>query len=251
MTRSAENAARQARHDLALGLEGPVPDILHSLEHDAGVAVMVARLPDGGPAGAYTVERGQPFILVNSNDPLVRQRFTLGHEYGHHCLGHGDMLDERIVWDATDPKEAGANSFAAEFLMPVAAVNLWFETHRPLGVDLDVLVRLANDFSVSCEVALWRSKASGRLDALQSDRLKARLDAREHWGLRRELGLVPLVDTLFTAQSRTVRVPGQMVEYVLQACDAGVIDEDVAAQRLRIGLDDVRMLAQQRDAPDE
>ena len=251
MEHSPEAAARQARHDLALGSEGPVPDILRSLEQDAGVAIIVAKLADGGPAGAYTVERGQPFILLNSSEPVVRQRFTLAHELGHHCLRHGDMLDQRIAWDATDPKEVAANRFAAEFLVPIAALNLWFETHPPATIDLGVLVRLANAFGVSCEAALWRSKAAGRVGAPDADRFKARLDSREHWGLRRELGLRPMVDTLGAIQAMSVRVPDEMVKNVLEAVRAGVIDPQVAAERLRISVQQIVALAESRDGADE
>src|SRR5665647_2983906 len=95
--------AREARRDLSLGDDGPVPDLLQRIETCAGVDVVLARLPEGGPAGAYTQERDAQFILVNSREPVVRQRFTLAHEYGHHRLGHGDVYDERIWWGATDP----------------------------------------------------------------------------------------------------------------------------------------------------
>ena len=250
MEHSSDAAARQARHSLALGPEGPVPDILRSLEQDAGVAVVVARLAEGGPAGAYTVERGQPFILLNSSEPVVRQRFTLAHEFGHHYLHHGDMLDQRIAWDATDPKEVAANTFAAEFLVPIAALNLWFEAHVPATIDLGVLVRLANDFGVSCEVALWRSRAAGRVGSPDADRLKVRLDSREHWGLRRDLGLGPIVDTLASIQAMPVRVPDEMARNVLEAVKAGVIDPDVAAERLRISVQQFGVLAATHDTAD-
>ena len=250
MEHSPDAAARQARHDLALGPEGPVPDILRSLEQDAGVAVVVAKLTEGGPAGAYTVERGQPFILLNSSEPVVRQRFTLAHEFGHHCLHHGDMLDERIAWDATDPKEAAANTFAAEFLVPIAALSLWFETHPQATIDLGVLVRLANDFGVSCEAALWRSKAAGRVGSPDADRLKVRLDSREHWGLRRDLGIGPTVDTLGSIQAMSVRVPEEMVRNVLEAVKAGVIDPEVAAERLRVSVQQIGALVESRDGAD-
>jgi len=248
---SPEAAARQARHDLALGPEGPVPDVLQLLERDAGVAVVVARLPEGGPAGAYTVERGTPFILVNAADPVVRQRFTLAHEFGHHRLHHGDVLDERIVWDATDPKEMAANAFAAEFLVPVAAVSLWFEAHEQPEVDLGILVRLANDFGVSCEVALWRAKSAGRVKTSAASRLKLRLADRDHWGLRRELGLRSFVDTLSSLGEMAVRVPAQMVNDVLRARDAGVIDSETAARRLRITPAQLDALTESSKADDE
>jgi len=247
---SPEASSRQARRELALGSEGPVPDILQRLEEDAGVNVVVAHLGEG-PDGAYTVERDVPFILVNSSPGVVRQRFTLAHEFGHHRLHHGDVLDERVRWDATDPKEVAANRFAAEFLVPIAAVNLWFESHRPAATDLTTLVRLANAFGVSCEAALWRVKAAGRVSQRDADRMKKRIDGHEHWGMRSRLGLVEIVDTLSSVQDLPVRVPARMTDDVLRALEFGIIDRDLAAQRLRISTEKLGEFADRGEREDE
>ncbi len=119
----------------------------------------------------------------------MRQRFTLAHEFGHHRLQHGDMLDEHVRWDATDPKEVAANKFAAEFLLPIGAANLWFESQGSPRVELTTLVRLANAFGISCETVLWRVRATGRMNQRDADRMKKQIDAHEHWGMRSQLGL--------------------------------------------------------------
>jgi len=230
---SPENAAREARRDLSLGADGPVSDLLQRIEN-GGVNVVLARLPEGGPAGAYTQERDVPFILVNSCEPVVRQRFTLAHEYGHHRLGHGNVCDERIWWGATDPMEAAANRFAAEFLVPVAGVDLWFQAERPGSVGLETLVRLANVFGVSCEAALWRAKAAGRVTAPAAERLKKRLEAHEHHGLRVQLGLSEIVDTISDSSRLEVRVPARMSGNVFKALEFGIITREQATQKLRI-----------------
>jgi Zn-dependent peptidase ImmA (M78 family) len=175
-----------------------------------------------------------PFILVNSREPVVRQRFTLAHEYGHHRLGHGSVCDERIWWGATDPREAAANRFAAEFLVPVAGVDLWFHAERPHPVGVETLVRLATAFGVSCEVALWRAKAAGRVTATAADRLKKRLEANEHHGLRSRLGLSEIVDTISASQNLEVRVPARMSGNVLKALEFGIITADQAAEKLHM-----------------
>ena len=54
------------------------------------------------------------------------QRFTAAHELGHHAFGHEPSLDlEREIRHFANlaKKELEAQFFAAEFLMPVAAVN--------------------------------------------------------------------------------------------------------------------------------
>lgn len=250
MALSPEASARQARRDLSLGSEGPVPDILQRLEEDAVVNVVVAQLGEG-PDGAYTVERDVPFILVNSSPPVVRQRFTLAHEFGHHCLHHGDVLDEHVRWDATDPKEVAANKFAAEFLLPIAAVNLWFESQWSPSVELATLVRLANAFAISCETALWRVRAAGRINERDADRMKVRIDAHEHWGMRSQLGLAEIVDTLSSVQELQVRVPARMTDDVLKALEFGIIDRGVAAQRLRIPVEKLGEFTDRREREGE
>lgn len=240
MNLSPEMAAREARRDLSIGDDGPVPDILQRIESGAGVNVVLALLPEGGPAGAYTRERGVPFVLVNTAEPVVRQRFTLAHEFGHHRLGHDDVVDQTVGGDARDPREIAANRFAAEFLVPLAGVDRWCQGYGPGSWGLETLVRLANSFGVSCETALWRAKAAGRIDAAAAEKLKQRLDAGEHHGLRAKLGLSEIVDTLSCARDTRVRVPERMTSNVLRALHHGIISEEQAAQRLRLSADELR-----------
>ena len=56
---------------------------------------------------------GHPVLLVNSTAPVDRKRLTIAHELGHLCL-HNEFITETV--------EADANQFAAEFLMPEAAI---------------------------------------------------------------------------------------------------------------------------------
>ncbi|MGD1101731.1 MAG: ImmA/IrrE family metallo-endopeptidase [Terriglobia bacterium] len=79
-----------------------------------------AYLPSDGPA---------PAVLINSNMPLSRQRYTAAHEFGHLFLEHtvvsldevvGTSFEERNNW--TD-EENIAETFAAFFLMPEGLVE--------------------------------------------------------------------------------------------------------------------------------
>lgn len=69
-------------------------------------------------------------IVVNANDPPVRQRFSIAHELGHCVLGHGSSpRDNSKEYDQSQyvPKEYAANVFAAELLMPEDAVRVMVE----------------------------------------------------------------------------------------------------------------------------
>ncbi|MBO1222566.1 ImmA/IrrE family metallo-endopeptidase [Staphylococcus nepalensis] len=78
--------------------------------------------------------QGYPEIVINANDSLVRQRFTMAHEFGH-IIMHWDWLNNQsegldkekyeILFrkngfnnEYRDLKEVQANEFAAELLLP-------------------------------------------------------------------------------------------------------------------------------------
>ena len=76
--------------------------------------------------GAYERHGDAAGIIINSQHPLSLQRFTAGHEYGHHVLGHEASADdeERIYrGERQSMQEVAAQAFAGEFLMPIQLVN--------------------------------------------------------------------------------------------------------------------------------
>lgn len=75
-------------------------------------------------------------MLVNGKDPRRKQRFTVAHELGYYTrLKEQDGLSCRLglvedrkdlsILHATKDAEVDANRFAAELLMPVAALEIW------------------------------------------------------------------------------------------------------------------------------
>ncbi|MCE4963077.1 ImmA/IrrE family metallo-endopeptidase [Staphylococcus haemolyticus] len=77
--------------------------------------------------------QGSPEIVINANDSLARQRFTMAHEFGH-IIMHWDWLKNQetglnkdkyeILFrktsynESSTLKEIQANEFAAELLLP-------------------------------------------------------------------------------------------------------------------------------------
>jgi len=110
------NVDRQARVDVFDILKGAASEVFfRPLQKVCG-----AYLPTGGPG---------PAVLINSNMPLSRQRYTAAHEFGHLFLQHkvvsldkilGISFEERKNW--TD-EENIAETFAAFFLMPKGLVE--------------------------------------------------------------------------------------------------------------------------------
>lgn len=61
-----------------------------------------------------------PCILVNVDEPRVRQRFSSAHEIYHHLAQDGVLVSRRPRVDLVHPPwvERAADRFAAELLMP-------------------------------------------------------------------------------------------------------------------------------------
>ncbi len=132
------------------------------------VGVVVARMPLGddfdSPDGCSAVDpkTGASYVLINSDKPRVRRRFTIAHELGHLALGH--LLGGQVIVDETvggkSPEEKQANAFAAGLLMPAEGVRgavkrLMQRLENPPN-PLDWIVWLAASFGVSEQAAAYR-----------------------------------------------------------------------------------------------
>jgi Zn-dependent peptidase ImmA (M78 family) len=227
-------AAIAQRAAFGVGDSGPI-DSLRLIEDEAGAAVILAAVANG-PHGMYTHAGELAILMVNTSLALVRQRFTLAHEYGHHVLGHDPVVDVTIDARSGDPREVQANQFAAEFLMPRSGVEIWMSNHDYPEVDLEVVVRIASHFGVSAYVALFRLQDARRVRAEGALRIRQLIDAGDHKVLEAALVLPPYADGLAVhAQSDAeVRVPLILQRHALDAYAAGLVDIDAVAKALRI-----------------
>lgn len=232
----SEGEAETARRDLGIGLESPVPDLLRLLEDEGGLRVFIVSLPEDGIDGAYQVDRGESFALVNQKKHPTRKRFTLAHEFGHHRLGHGAQLDSHI-----DPlrdrrlTEIEANRFAGAFLMPRPAIDDWFARRDDPELCLETLVRIAFAFNVSAYVALFRLQAVKRLKpSTQRKRLADALAAEKHYEVASELGLMRPQDSIEVEDARGGYVPASMQARIADLIRRGLLSEEAAKARLHL-----------------
>ncbi|QDW99048.1 ImmA/IrrE family metallo-endopeptidase [Staphylococcus agnetis] len=117
-------------------------DIIHDLEgfiESFKIKVFYSNM-DGfyvpSSISGYSIvnKNGSPEIVINANESLVRQRFTMAHEFGH-IIMHWDWLDNQDKGLDKDKyeilfrkslnkninsslKEIQANEFASELLLP-------------------------------------------------------------------------------------------------------------------------------------
>lgn len=110
---------------------------------------------DGNIDGRYDADKN--VIYLNTNQSLLRRRFTVCHELGHALLGHGSSpRDNSKTYTRSDydPKEVEANTFAATLLMPPQAVQACVSG----GYSID---RMCNYFGVSSVAMAIRLKQLG------------------------------------------------------------------------------------------
>lgn len=202
----AISRARAARERLGVPPDGRVDDLLATVEADA-LPVVVADL-GAGVDGAY-VPSG-PTVFVHGERPLVRQRFTLAHEYGHHVLGHRRSVDAPGYLASAQLEEQCANTFAAELLITRAAARAWGARHPQAlrRCTLEDVVGMAAHFGVSASAALIRLQTAGLApDAARCAALHAEIAEHLHLPLYVALGLAELEDGLAAAARSLPRIP--------------------------------------------
>jgi Zn-dependent peptidase ImmA (M78 family) len=119
--RSAAVLAAELHADLDTPLDRPV-DVFGAIER-LGLVLAFGQL--GKVSGFYLPESPSAGILLHAGHPRTRQRYTAGHELGHHVFEHsaevdGD-LEEALRRDASEwpDHEKEAEAFGAWFLMPL------------------------------------------------------------------------------------------------------------------------------------
>lgn len=234
----AAERARQFRVRMGLDLRGPIPDLLHVVEDVAELAISVIELPDG-VSGAYAHEEGQGFAFVNARDQVVRQRFSLAHELAHHVYEDTAVIDsEEVVFGSPKaPRERRANTFAAEFLVPLQAVSAWMEARRAGRVDLRLVVELASFFRVSAKAALIRLQLARFVEATSAlaISLDASIDSGEHLRLARRLGIEEAPDALSEIKmGGQPRAPAKMWEYAVVGFERGLLSVERIAAALHM-----------------
>jgi Zn-dependent peptidase ImmA (M78 family) len=225
---------REARADLGLGGDGPVPDLLAVVEA-AGAHVVVLDLPEG-VAGAHIARPDTPLLFVNGGQWIARQRFTLAHEFGHFRMGHETVVDRQVAISGHlhDPNEVCANAFAAEFLMPKQAIAAWGAERVADGEPtLEHVCQLAAEYGVSAQAARYALQAAGVLtSAKRRQQLDDEIADELHVELFRQLGLEPLEDELAAASARRPRIPRALRDTALGDLLAGDIDVAGFADRV-------------------
>lgn len=114
-----------------------------------GIHLFRARLEDSSLSGLFIKHPvADKCVLVNYDENLYRQNFTLCHEVGHALM---DGSSYNVSYQSQrDYREYRANAFASEFLMPQAIIK----QINPSSITPDSIVRYASRFRVNVQAFL-------------------------------------------------------------------------------------------------
>lgn len=150
--------------------QGPVRDLTVLVER-AGVVVVHSPMAGAAVSGVtFAISGLPPVVMLNSDQPSDRMRFTLAHELGHlvmHRFPSPQMEDE-------------ANTFASAFLIPDGDIAPALMSRR---IDLPLLASLKPEWKVSMQALLMKAKNLGFLTRNQEEYLWKQMSARG-WRLR-------------------------------------------------------------------
>lgn len=118
----AKAAAEKALRDNFI--ESP-PVVIHELAENYGLTVFKAAFDDKEIAGYIDFDKQR--IVVNKEDAVGRQNFSIAHELGHWIMHYNEVkagennirvVYRRPIGGEKEPLEIEANAFAAYLLVP-------------------------------------------------------------------------------------------------------------------------------------
>ena len=126
---------------------GPIDNLTRAVEA-AGIVVAHSPLGSSAVDGVTFSAPGLPSLIVlNTDQPGDRMRFTLAHELGHLVMHHNQPTQEM---------EQQANEFASCFLMPAQDIRPYFAQRR---IDLRLLAELKPVWRASMASLLMRARS--------------------------------------------------------------------------------------------
>jgi len=181
---SAAEAARWLRGELGLG-SSPIQSMAELCER-CGQYVLVTELPGDG---ASAVDGDIAAAVVSLNGYPGRRRSTAAHELGHMVLGDEYSTDIGVA-ASREEREAMIDAFAAELLLPVAAIRA--AASEAKASPRSILVRLAAEYRTSWSMALRQARKAGFINVQVEKKLRSSLPTYAEF--RDSLGWTPQPD---------------------------------------------------------
>lgn len=214
--------AEELRRSLKLGA-APIRDLFGFIQRTWPEVLIDRRPMPDGPVGALLARGERWLIVVNTADAsLMRQRFTVVHELGHHRFDASDQA-ELIETDLyrRNPVEQRANAFAVHFLLPTEVLH-----NRVVSGQLDPssdeeIVALSFEFGLSRSSLAFHLLNQELITRRRCDEIRQ----LRPWTIAARIGLSDRVELERAARDAT-SVPRLLVARAAAAFERGSIGLD-------------------------
>lgn len=152
-TNTPEAVASKVRRYLGFD-RGPISDLIGALEKHGVVVFMLENAPDKFDGTTVITKDGTRIIVLNSDMPNYRKRFTISHEVAH-IVCHIPFVNEDPFRDT----EKEADTFASEFLMPSEEIR-----HELFRLNYAKLADIKGYWKVSKSSIIYRANKLGCID---------------------------------------------------------------------------------------
>lgn len=218
--REGRERAELVRGEHELGT-APIRDLFGFVERAYPELLVVRKPIQDGPVGALMKAGDRWVIVVNTSDAyLMRQRFTLSHELGHHFSdGQEVLLIEHSLF-GVGVAETRANAFAAHFLLPVEVLISRSREGTFDPGNEESLVLLSMEYGISLTSLAWHLRNA----ELASEARRRWITTIRPFEVARRLGLEDGVKQEMQARGVT-RWPRQYVALASRAHRSGQITD--------------------------
>lgn len=161
-------AATQLRRVLQLNTDNLVVDI-YGLFRKLGIHIFRRKLQNSAISGLFINHpKAGKCVLVNYDEDIYRQNFTVAHEIGHSIFDFADDINISFTnWDHKDLREIRANTFASNFLIPKTELI----KRSKIQWNTEVVINLAKQLKINVQPLIISLKQEKIIDDAAYKRL--------------------------------------------------------------------------------
>ena len=141
------------RHNLG---NAPIQSVLQFLE-DLGIIVIVITNDNHKFDGLSGLANNTPVVVLNSELPAERMRFTALHELGHLILNFDDSIDSKRC-------EKLCNTFASEMLIPSKTLEEYINARMGRKLALPELATIQKAYGISIDALIYKATEIGLIN---------------------------------------------------------------------------------------
>jgi len=162
-------AATKLRQKLGLRTDSLIIDV-YGLFRKLGIHIFRRKLQNSSISGLFINHpKAGKCVLVNYDEDIYRQNFTVAHEIGHAIFDFKDDINISFNnWDKSDLREIRANTFASCFLIPKEEIA----KRSNIQWTAQIIISLAKQLKVNIQPLIISIKQENLINQASYDKLK-------------------------------------------------------------------------------